>query len=210
VAAAYGLLAVFGNVGNFGLSMVEFRLGSEAVVAGTVYFLTVSTTAFIIGVALASWAQNGKATALFAVFKTPALLALWPALFFIVTPLEVPLFLTRITGLLANAMIPVMLVTLGTQLAAAGKLRFERDVLIASLIRLLGGPILAVLLADFFNLNDLTRYASILQASMPSAVLASIIAMEHDLLPDFVTKTVLISTVLSLFTLTFVLTFVIP
>jgi len=53
-----------------------------------------------------------------------------------------------------------------------------------------------------FGLTGLERGAGILQASMPSAVLASLIALEHDLLPDFVTPAVLLSTLLSLVTLT--------
>jgi hypothetical protein len=40
---------------------------------------------------------------------------------------------------------------------------------------------------------------------MPAAVLASIIALENDLLPEFVTTTVLFSTLASIVTLTLVL-----
>ena len=43
---------------------------------------------------------------------------------------------------------------------------------------------------------------------MPAAVLTSLIALEHDLLPDFVTTTVLFSTILSSITLTLVLALV--
>jgi predicted permease len=41
-----------------------------------------------------------------------------------------------------------------------------------------------------------------LQAGMPTAVLAAIIAREYDLLPDFVTTAVLLSTIASVITLT--------
>jgi len=48
----------------------------------------------------------------------------------------------------------------------------------------------------------------VLQAAMPAAVLASIIAVENDLLPEFVITTVLFSTLLSIVTLTVVLAIV--
>jgi predicted permease len=48
----------------------------------------------------------------------------------------------------------------------------------------------------------LERNAGVLQAGMPTAVLASIIALEYDLLPDFVTTTVLFTTIASVITLT--------
>ncbi|MGM0675299.1 MAG: AEC family transporter, partial [Spirochaetota bacterium] len=52
------------------------------------------------------------------------------------------------------------------------------------------------------------RGAGILQSSMPTAVLASIIAIEYDLLPEFVTEVVLFSTLASLVTLTLVMVIV--
>ena len=52
-------------------------------------------------------------TAIFSVFKTPALLALIPALAFNLSEVEVPAFLLCMSGLLGQAMIPAMLITLG-------------------------------------------------------------------------------------------------
>jgi len=209
IVGAYMLIAVFGNVGNFGLSMVEFRLGNEAMVAATIYFLAILVIAFVIGVAAASWIRgSGGVGAILSVFKTPALLALWPALLFTATDLEVPIVLSRITGLLGNAMIPVMLVTLGVQLCEVDKLEINLDVVLASGVRLLAGPILATILVVPFGLTGFERDVGILQSSMPAAVLCSIIAIEYDLVPEFVTTTVLFSTIASLFTLTVVLSLV--
>ncbi len=88
-----------------------------------------------------------------------------------------------------------------------GKLRVNLDVVMASVVRLLGGPILAAILAIPFGLTGLGRNTGILQASMPAAVLTVIIALEYDLVPGLVTTTVLFSTLISLITLTIVLTF---
>lgn len=209
IVGAYMLIAVFGNVGNFGLSMVEFRFGNEAMVAATIYFLAILVIAFVIGVAAASWIRgSGGVGAILSVFKTPALLALWPAMLFPIMDWSVPLVISRITGLLGSAMIPLMLVTLGVQLGEVGKLEINLDVVLASSVRLLAGPILAILLVVPFGLTGFERDVGILQSSMPAAVLCSIIAMEYDLVPEFVTTTVLFSTIASLFTLTVVLSLV--
>jgi predicted permease len=80
------------------------------------------------------------------------------------------------------------------------------DMAISSAVRLLGGPILAFGLAAPFGLVGIERSVGILQASMPAAVLVSIIAVENDLLPEFVIATVLFSTLASVVTLTIVLT----
>jgi len=208
ITAAFVLIATFGNVGNFGLPLIVFRLGETARTYATVYFVATVFISFVICVGVASWARSGGVTAVFSVFKTPALIALIPALVFNITDLEVPIFLSRLSGLLGQAMIPVMLITLGVQMGEIPKIKINFNVFAASTVRLIGGPVLALLIVPYFGLEGLERSTGILQAAMPAAVLASIIALEYKLLPEFVTTTVLFSTLYSILTLTVILTFI--
>jgi len=208
ITAAFVLIATFGNVGNFGLPLIVFRLGESARTYATVYFVATIFISFVICVGVASWARSGGVTAVFSVFKTPALIALIPALVFNITDAEVPIFLSRLSGLLGQAMIPVMLITLGVQMGEIPKIKINFNVFAASTVRLIGGPVLALLIVPYFGLEGLERSTGILQAAMPAAVLASIIALEYKLLPEFVTTTVLFSTLYSILTLTVILTFI--
>ena len=208
ITAAFVVIATFGNVGNFGLPLIVFRLGETARTFATVYFVATVFISFVICVGVASWARSGGVTAVFSVFKTPALIALIPALVFNITDLEVPIFLSRLSGLLGQAMIPVMLITLGVQMGEIPKIKINFNVFAASTVRLIGGPVLALLIVPYFGLEGLERSTGILQAAMPAAVLASIIALEYKLLPEFVTTTVLFSTLYSILTLTVILTFI--
>ena len=208
VTAAFILIATFGNVGNFGLPLIVFRMGETARTYATVYFVATVFISFVICVGVASWARSGGVTAVFSVFKTPALLALIPALVYNISGVEVPIFLSRLTGLLGQAMIPVMLITLGVQMGEIVKIKINFNVFAASTVRLIGGPVLALLLVPFFGLEGMERSTGILQAAMPAAVLASIIALEYKLLPEFVTTTVLFSTLYSILTLTVILTLI--
>jgi len=208
ITAAFVLIATFGNVGNFGLPLIVFRLGESARTYANVYFVATVFISFVICVGVASWARSGGVTAVFSVFKTPALIALIPALVFNITDVEVPIFLSRLSGLLGQAMIPVMLITLGVQMGEITKIKINFNVFAASTVRLIGGPVLALLIVPYFGLEGLERSTGILQAAMPAAVLASIIALEYKLLPEFVTTTVLFSTLYSVLTLTVILTFI--
>ena len=208
ITAAFVLIATFGNVGNFGLPLIVFRLGETARTYATVYFVATVFISFVICVGVASWARSGGVTAVFSVFKTPALIALIPALVFNITDVEVPIFLSRLSGLLGQAMIPVMLITLGVQMGEIPKIKINFNVFAASTVRLIGGPVLALLIVPYFGLEGLERSTGILQAAMPAAVLASIISLEYKLLPEFVTTTVLFSTLYSILTLTVILTFI--
>ncbi len=205
MTAIYVAAAVFGNVGNFGFPIVQFALGREALDAATIYFLVVLVVSFVIGVAAANWERGGGLGAVVAVLKTPALLVVPVAVFFNWSQIDLPLALSRPVELLADALIPTMLVALGVQLASAGIPRPNLDMVAASAVRLLVSPLLALALAVPFGLSGIERSAGILQASMPVAILVSMIASEYDMQPAFVTALVLFSTLTSLLTLGFVI-----
>lgn len=205
MTAAFVLICVFGNVGNFGFPIIQFKFGEASLVDASLYFIVMSTLGFIIGVGAAALSSGGGAGAILSVFKTPAIVAAIVAVAANVFDITVPLFVERILELLSGALIPTMLVTLGIQLAGMKNIQFDRHVWSVSILRLLIGPVLGILLAVPFALTGIPRGTGILQLAMPAAVLTSLIAMEHKLMPDFVTTTVLLTTILSALTLTLVL-----
>ena len=205
MAVAFLMTGVFGNVGNFGLALTSFRLGDLSMESATVYMVTVNAVAFSICVLAASWVHHGRVGALKRLLKTPGVVALAPALFFPFTGTTPPLILNRVSGLLGDAMIPIMLLTLGLQLREAGRLEWGVPALAASGVRLIAGPALAFTLIPLFGLSGIEASAGVLQASMPAAVLTAIIAMENDVAPTFVTSVVFATTLLSLVTLTLVM-----
>lgn len=207
-AAAFALVASFGNVGNFGVPIIIFRLGESAVVTATLYFVAINMTAFIIGVSAASWVRGSGMAAISSVFKTPAIIVLIPALFFPMTNTEIPLMLSRIMELLSGAMIPVMLIAMGLSMTGSTKIKINLDVMLITGVRLAVLPFLALLLALLSGISGIERSAAILQAGMPAAVLTWLIAVEHDLIPDFVFSVLVMSTICSLLTLTILLAWV--
>jgi malate permease and related proteins len=205
VSAAFVMLGVFGNVGNYGLALVQFRLGPEALAPATIYFVASLIVSFVVCVGAAARVRGGGLAAVTSVLRTPALVVAVPAFVVSAAGVKVPLPIARGVGLLGAAMIPVMLFTLGLQLAEARALRPTRDVTISSVLRLVLSPAAAALLAPAFGVGGIDRAAAILQAGMPAAVLVGIIATEYDVAPAFVMTTVFWSTVLSLPVLTVLL-----
>jgi hypothetical protein len=206
VTAAHVMLAVFGNIGNFGLALLQFRLGPEALVPATLYFVWSLLLSFAVAVAAAAWARGGGLAALGAVLRTPALVAAVPALVLAALDVALPVPLARTAELLGAAMIPVMLFVLGLQLAEQGALRPGVDVAVATALRLLAAPAVAALLVGPLGIAGVDRATCVLQAAMPAAVLVAIVSAEHRIAPAFVTATVFFSTVLSLPVLTVLLT----
>ncbi len=209
LTAAYVVIAVSGNVGNFGLPLIEFRFGEQALAQGTIYFLGVMLTSMMISIIAASWARDGSRTrAIVSVFKTPALLAVVPALIVNIADLRVPLLFSRIAELAGGAMVPSLLVTLGVRLAQEGKPVLNAHLLTASMLRLVAAPLIAFFLSVPLEITGLERAVGILQSGMPVAILASIIALEYELMPEFVTSSVLLTSLAGMGTLTIVLSLV--
>lgn len=210
MTGAYILIAVFGNVGNFGFPIIEFTLGRDALGSTVIYFLVILVISFVIGVAAANWGRGGKYGAVLAVLRTPGLLVVPPAVLCNWFQIQLPDPAIRSIDLLAAALIPIMLIGLGVQLANVGIPRPTADTWIASSIRLFVSPLLAIPLGPLFGVVGIEHSVGILQASMPAAVLASIIATENDMVPTFVISTVLFSTLLSVITITLVIRLFIP
>ena len=155
VTAAWVMLSVFGNVGNFGLALITFRLGDAALVPATIYFIVILIVSFVVCVGIAAWTRGGGLAAVASVFRTPALLVAVPAFVVSGAHLHVPLLVSRTVGLLGGAMIPAMLFVLGVQLAGTRALRPSADVLVVAALRLVLAPAIAWALAAPFGLGGL-------------------------------------------------------
>jgi predicted permease len=209
LTAAYVVIAVSGNVGNFGLPLIKFRFGEQALAQGTIYFLGVMVISMIICVIAASWARDGSSLkAIASIFKTPALIAVVPALIVNIANLKVPLVISRITELAGAAMVPLLLVTLGVRLAQEGKPVVNAHLLTASTLRLVAAPCIALLVSLPLGINGLERATGILQSGMPVAIVASIITLEYQLMPEFVATSVLFTSLTGMVTLTVLLSLV--
>lgn len=162
MTAAYVLIAVFSNVGNFGLPIIQFQFPGQqaALAAATVYFVAILTISFVIGVAAANMVRGGNLAAVAAVLKTPGVIAVAPALLVNAAQVPLPLVLTRPVSLLAGALIPTMLVALGVQLSQVGIPRITADMVIACVLRLAVGPALAFALVGVFGLDYCRRKRS--------------------------------------------------
>ena len=190
------------NGGNFGLSIVSFAFGAEALSYAVIAFVAGSTTSYTLGVYAASGGKASMRTALGNVLRTPSVYALLLA--FALKALGIntlPPALSRTSQLMADAAIPLMLVLLGLQLGGLAKPDRWRLVLSGTVIRLLLAPLLAVGFAALIGLEGAARFAFILQAGMPTAVMTIVLAHEFDGDRDLALNFIMTTTLLSPITL---------
>ena len=100
-----------------------------------------------------------------------------------------------------------MLVILGMQLAGVRLRENIGQVSVAAATKLLSGPLLGLFFASLLGLSGVTRQAAVVEASVPTAVLAMVLAAEYDTAPRFTASVVMVSTLASLVTMTLVLVY---
>ena len=200
--AASVLTAIHGNVGNFGLAICAFAFGADVLPIAGIVMVTVNTVGILVGVGMATIRHGSLARAAVTAVISPLALAVVPALLVNVSNAELPVWLDRPISLLAGALIPVMLLTLGIQLAGMSRTTLpSRLVAVPIVLKLLLAPLIAWVTVILLRLTGDAGSVVILQAAMPAAVFTSLIALEHDLEADFVTSAVLVGTLLSALTL---------
>jgi malate permease and related proteins len=195
------LVAMFSNGGNYGLPVVLFAFGSEGMAPATVYFVTSSILTYTAGAFLAAAGRRSASRAIVGITKIPAIYGVAAAMLVLGTGISVPVMLMRPIQLLADGAIPLMILVLGMQLERATVPERPRLVAAAVVLSLLAAPIVALGLTWLLGLSGSARQAGVVLASMPTAVITTILALEFDTAPAFVTNVVFTTTLLSPLTL---------
>lgn len=106
-----------------------------------------------------------------------------------------------------DGLISFALITLGVQLSKTKLSLKNGDVYLSSVVRLLGGPMLAILILKVLGIGGVTAQTLVISSSLPTAVNTALIAVERNNHPDFASLAVMTSTILSSVTLVFVVYF---
>jgi predicted permease len=103
-----------------------------------------------------------------------------------------------------------MLAVLGIRLSQASIRRGLnlRIALLAAGMRLIISPLIALGLVLLLGMSGIARQVALTQAAMPTAVITSVLATEFGSDAEFVTSSILVSTLLSTITLSVLLTLI--
>lgn len=201
-ARAFLMVVMFSNGGNYGLPVVRFAFGSEALTYATIFFLTGSVTTYVAGAFFAGSRRGKIAGALDKIWRMPSLYGVAIALIVLAIGRPVPTMVMRPVEMLSDAALPVMILVLGMQLERAVWPSRPGIMVLAVGISLLAAPFVALGLASLVGVSGAAKQAAVILSSMPVAVVTTILALEFELAPEFVTSAVFVSTVASPLTLT--------
>ena len=199
--SSFLLVVLFSNSGNYALPLILFAFGSEALAHASVYFVTSAILVYTVGVFIAARGGQDLGGAAKRLLRVPALYALAAAGILSLLHVTAPRALMRPVGMLSDAALPMMLLILGMQLKRAVVPHRPRVVGTAVALSLIVSPLIGFGLTLLLGFSGAARASAITLASMPAAVVTTVLALEFDLDSSFVTSTVFVSTLLSPLTL---------
>jgi len=202
--AAKGLLvcSLFPNSGNMGLSLTFFALGEEGLRRAVVYFVLSSVVMFGLGPAFIR--GGGLKEGLLFTLRLPLFYALFLGLLLRGLGATLPFRLDEGIRLMGQAAIPVLLLTLGMQMART-PFRIGAFEGTASALRLLLAPLVAYGVGLFLGLPRLEHQVLVLQSATPIAVNAFLLTKEFGGDASRVARSVVVSTFLAFLTVPLVL-----
>jgi predicted permease len=187
------------NQGNMGLPMAALAFGEAGLQIAVVVFVAGVLLWSSAGIALGSLARgtHSPRRAMAAPFRYPSIYAAVAGAVVNVTDFDLPVALAESTRSLGQASVPSMLVVLGLQFR-----RPRLDDLAEPVASSVNGPLVAWPIGALIGLGGVTARTSIMMAGMPTAVMSTILAIELDARPELVVRTVIVSTLLSIASLT--------
>jgi predicted permease len=205
--SAFMLVVVSSNSGNYGLPVTLLAFGREALAFASVYFVCSAIFSYTGGVLLAASGRRTVHEAVKGLFRVPAFYGAMAALATMATGVTVPVIIMRPISMLSDAALPLMILVLGMQIARAT--RPEQPIVVAAAIAisLVLTPLAAIGWAHVVGLRGAAFQAGVLQSSMPTAVMTTILALEFDAKPEFVTSVVCFATLLSPLTVTLLIAY---
>jgi predicted permease len=191
------------NTGNMGLPICLFAYGAKGFGVASAISAVVMLLHFTLGVFLAKKKFDSQL-----ILKTPAFYAIIFSLFFLYFEIKPPVFLVNLTMLLSYATIFLVLMSLGIALTRLKVFSFK-DAMVASIGRVIIGPIIGFSLIKFFNLTGFAAGVLLIQCSMPSAVLTYLVGSMYSpkKVVDSIASMIVVSTIISFVTIPIVVFF---
>ncbi|GIV14775.1 MAG: transporter [Armatimonadota bacterium] len=191
------LASMLTNAGNYGIPFVLLAFGERYMSVAAVVVLVQNLMTFTFGVLLMESGQPHRVHILRAIARLPVIYALAGALLLNALSIQLPQPLMIPLDYMANALVPVALLTLGTQLGRGiGRLSVVLVALPVTL-RLVCAPLLALAMLPLFAFPKDIATVLIATAGLPIAVNVFILSTQYRTQEAFASQIVTASTLLS-------------
>ena len=196
-AATASLAAMSGNCGNFGIPLIELAFGPAGVALQAVVIAISNLGCYTLGVAAVSYGKHKTGGLVASLLRLPSLYAVALALALRHCGRALPGPVAVAVDYVYRGLVPVALVTLGAQLAAARGRGQPVPLTVAVVLRLVVAPLMMYGLVRLVGVNGLAARVLVVGAAVPAAVNTVVLAVEFDNQPSLAAHIVLVTTLLA-------------
>ncbi|MBP3038687.1 AEC family transporter [Bacillaceae bacterium Marseille-Q3522] len=199
------LASSFMNNGNYGTPVVLLLFGTIGLDYAIILMVIQQIVMCTIGVYYAAKGSpdaDGFKSALTAVKRMPIIYGALAGVIFQFLHIQLSGSVLTAIDLVANAAIPTIMITLGMQLANISIKNIQKTkISIALLVKLAVSPAIAYIITLFLPVDSMVKQIMIIMAAMPSAANTTMLSLQYNTEPEFVSMATFLSTALSLVTL---------
>lgn len=194
------------NIGNYGLPLIYFTFGKNAEEYSMLYYIVFNISLSTIAVYMSS--PTGSKEIIKNMLKIPIFFSVLLALVFTTFTIKLPESFMNSISLMSLAGIPLLTFVMGLQLSnITFKPSYIPAVVVATSIRLIISPFIALFVLYVININGLERDVALVQSSTPSAMVPLMLNIIFKRPTDLLASIILSTTVCSAFTLPFIIKF---
>ena len=194
---------IFGNTGNLGLPLAFFAFGNDGLSYAVIIFAIMAIFSLTLGIWIISGDKN-----LTKLLKEPIVWGAVLGAICLYFNIKTPVFITNSLELTGQIAIPLMLITLGVSVARLKLTNLTRGFSIVC-FRTLICLLFSVSVAFALNLPEVAAAVLILQLTTPIAVTSYLLSERFNRNPNDVASLVIISTLMSVFYIPIILSFLI-
>ena len=203
---ASALTAGFSNTGFLGIPLILGLYPAAAEAGAAAVLIDAFVTTLWLYTAGVYWSRRQgeggeRAPHLLRLLITPASIAVVLGLALSLLDRRLPAPVARLAGLLGAATVPLVFLALGVRLDWKGLRGRLRPLLAVSVIRLVVAPIVVLAAAAALGLRGPVRDATVLEAAMPSSMMAAVVASRYGCDGPLGTAAVVLTTLLSVATI---------
>ena len=196
------------NIGNYGLPLIYFTFGKNAEQYSMLYYIVFNISLSTIAVYMSS--PSGSKDVIKNIVKIPIFLSVIIALTITTLMIKLPESFMSSVSLMSLGGIPLLTFVMGLQLSNISfKSAYIPIVLIATIIRLVISPIIALCFLYMLNINGLEKDVALVQSSTPSAMVPLMLNIIFKRPTDLLASIILTTTVCSAITIPLVIKFLV-
>jgi hypothetical protein len=191
----FALPVLFMNAGNMGIPLALFAFGQDGMQRATLLFVMCTFLQYSLGIFILQDRDNWKE-----VFRLPLIYATIAGLGVNLAQLKIPELLLQPLIMLGQAVIPLMLVSLGYRLYNVSSLQWGHA-LGGALLRIGGGFAAANVAVVLIGAEGVNRQVLLLYGCLPSAIVNFVLTEKYRQDPELAASIVVLSTLMSVATI---------